>query len=170
MLNKKIHDAINDQINKELYSGYLYVDIANYFEDLGFSGFAHWFMIQAAEERDHALYFREYLIHRGAKVTLGVIENPNYTAKDVVEPFVAALEHEQFISASINDIYELALKEKDYATVEYLNWFVKEQAEEEASAEYNLAEVSFRKNDVAALKSYEKSMFDREYEKETPEL
>ncbi len=170
MINKKVLKLLNEQIVMELYSAYLYVEIANHFEREGYPGFAHWYMVQAMEERDHALYIREYILHRGEDVELGAIDKPELDVKGLVEPFKAALDHEYFISRAIDKIYAVAIEEKDYASVEYLHWFIKEQAEEEANALYNVEEASLREKSVGALKQLEKEFSKREYEKETPEL
>lgn len=134
-MKANISEILSKQVNKELYSAYLYLEFQNILTDRGLQGFAHWYMIQAQEERDHAMLFYQYLQHNNKKVALETIEKPETAAFTVLEILEAALAHEEYVTASINDIYELALREKDYRTKEFLDWFVKEQGEEEANAQ-----------------------------------
>jgi ferritin len=129
-----MQEAINEQINKELFSSYLYLSMAAYFESKTLPGFAHWMRIQAEEERGHAMRLYDYLLERGGQVNLKAIAAPETTWKSDLAAFEAALEHERFITKSIHDLYELASKEKDYATQVMLQWFIEEQVEEEANA------------------------------------
>lgn len=131
MLNKDILDLLNEQINKELYSAYLYLDIANYYSDEGLKGFENWFFIQAQEEKEHAMLFRTYLMNNDEKVTLSSIEAPNKNYFDFESPLSVTLEHENSVTESINNIYSLAHSIKDFRTMQFLNWFIKEQGEEE---------------------------------------
>ena len=135
MLNKKIADMLNEQVNKELYSAYLYLDFANYYEDEGLDGFAHWYEIQAQEERDHALMLRRYLIDNGVRVTFGEIAKPDKEYKTHMCPLEAGLEHEKYVTSMIAAIYRAAFDEKDFKTMQFLDWFVKEQGEEEKNAD-----------------------------------
>ena len=135
MLNKKIATLINEQVNKEFYSGYLYLDFANYFADEGFDGFAHWYEIQAQEERDHAMMMRRYLIDNGVRVTSGAIAQPDKTFNKISDPLEAGYEHEQYVTSLINNIYSEAFAIKDFKTMQFLDWFIKEQGEEEKNAE-----------------------------------
>ena len=127
MLNKKIAELINEQINKELYSGYLYLDFANYYEDEGLEGFAHWYQIQAQEERDHAMMMRRYLIDNGVRVTFGAIAEPDKVFKSLADPLDAGFEHEKYVTSLINNIYAEAFALKDFKTMQFLDWFIKEQ-------------------------------------------
>ncbi len=131
---QKVEKMLNAQINKELFSAYLYQDFANYFALEGLNGFAHWFSKQAQEEMEHAVRFQNYLLDIDYPVTLDAIAKPERKFKDYLGALEAALEHEKYISASINDIYGEALAAKDYRTVNFLNWFVAEQVEEEKNA------------------------------------
>ena len=131
MLSKKVAKMINDQITQEFYSAYLYLDFANYYEDQGLDGFAHWFEIQEQEERDHALLMRRYLLNNDVSVTFNAIDKPDKEYKDLKAPLKAALEHEQFITGCINKIYAAANDDQDYRTMQCFDWFVKEQGEEE---------------------------------------
>ena len=107
-MDQKVYELLNDQINKELYSAYLYLSFADYYEDEGLTGFANWYMIQAAEERDHALIFRNYLLDNSCKVQLKAIDQPDKTFSAYIEPLEAALEHEKYVTSLINDIYSAA--------------------------------------------------------------
>lgn len=135
MLNEKIATLINDQVNKELYSAYLYLDFANYFEEEGLDGFAHWYEIQAQEERDHAMMMRKYLLDNGYRVTFKAIAKPDKTYHNHLDPLNAGLEHERYVTALISIIYGAAFEARDFKTMQFLDWFVKEQVEEEKNAE-----------------------------------
>ena len=134
MLGKKLEDAINEQINKELYSSYLYLSMSAYCEAESLPGFADWMRVQAQEEVGHAMHFFDYVNARGGRVVLKAIEMPPPIWKSPLEMFEQVLEHERKVTGMINRLYELALIEKDYATQMELQWFVTEQVEEEESA------------------------------------
>lgn len=134
MLGKKLEVKINDQINKELYSAYLYLSMAAQFEAENLPGFASWMKKQAAEEQEHAMKFFGYVNERGGRVVLEAIEKPETEFGKPVEVFAEVLAHEQKVTGLINDLYALALEEKDYASQSFLQWFIDEQVEEEASA------------------------------------
>ena len=125
---------MNDQINKELYSSYLYLSMAAYFEDKNLPGFAHWMRIQEAEEREHAMKFYDFILERGGKVTLKAIDAPKTEWKSTLEVAEEVAAHEAKVTASIHALYELALKEKDYPAQVMLQWFITEQVEEEKNA------------------------------------
>lgn len=131
MLNKIIQDAINEQINQELYSSYLYMAMAAHFDAENLPGFAHWMKLQADEERSHAMKFYSYIYDRGGKVTFKAISQPPSKYKSPLDIFKQVLEHEQKITKLINKLYELSIKEKDYPTEMMLHWFINEQVEEE---------------------------------------
>ncbi len=135
MLAKKIEAALNMQINKELFSEYLYLSMATYFAAEGLSGFESFFIVQAQEERFHAMKFYNFVNERGGRVLLKKLEDPKTDFVSVKEIFELALGHERFISKSIYELMDLAIEEKDHATKSFLNWFVDEQVEEEASME-----------------------------------
>lgn len=170
MLNKKIEKLINEQIQKELFSSYLYLEMSNYYEEKGLKGFGHYFLVQAQEERDHALYFRAYLLHRNARAVSLKIDAPFGDYKNLREPLVAQIKHEQEVTKSIENILETAMKEKDYGTQEFLQWFIKEQVEEESNAENLLAEFDFMADDKAALIGLDGHLHGRAYKKSTPDL
>ena len=134
MLNPNVAKLLNEQICKELYSAYLYLHIANYYSDEGLTGFENWFNIQAQEERDHAMLIRAYLLNNDEKVTLLAIDAPDQAFAGFGDPLDLTLTHEQFVTASINNIYAAAYAEKDFRTMQFLDWFVKEQGEEEKNA------------------------------------
>ena len=131
MLNNKIQDAINAQINAEFWSAYLYLSMAQHFEAEGMPGVANWFKIQFQEEQAHATIFMNYIHQRGGRVVLKAIDAVPTTWESPLEAFKATLEHEQKVTALINSLYALAEAENDYATRDRLNWFVSEQVEEE---------------------------------------
>ena len=133
-LEKTMTKALNDQINKELASSYLYLSMSAYCENENWRGFAKWMRVQSQEEYTHAMKIYDYILERGGKVELEAIEQPKSDFKDMVKMFSAVLEHEQKVSASIQKLYEIALKENDYPTQIMLQWFITEQVEEEKSA------------------------------------
>jgi len=134
MISTKTAKAINTQINREFYSAFLYLAMANDAMAKGFKGAANWLSIQYKEEEGHALKFARYLQDQGVKVEPGAIEKPKGEWKDLLEMFQDALKHEKKVTAWICDINTLAIEEKDYATQNMLKWFIDEQVEEEASA------------------------------------
>jgi len=134
MINESMQKSINEQINKELFSAYLYLSMAAYFEAQNLPGFAKWMRIQADEEQEHGMKFFEHLLERGGMVKLAAIEAPQTSWKSNQEVFKQVQEHEALVTASINALYELALKEKDYPAQVMLQWFISEQVEEEKNA------------------------------------
>jgi ferritin len=134
MIGKAMQDAINDQINKELYSSYLYLSMAAYFEEENLPGFAHWMHVQEGEEREHGMKFYQHVIERGGRVQLKTIDAPGTDWKTSLELFNEVAAHEAKVTASIHALYELALKEKDYPAQVMLQWFINEQVEEEKNA------------------------------------
>ena len=133
-MNEKVRELLNAQINKELYSAYLYLEFSNYFDDRGLDGFANWYMIQAQEERDHAMLFYQYLKNENQKVTLEAVAKPEKAITCDMDVLKAGLEHEEYVTSLINDIYAAAYDVKDFRTMQFLDWFVKEQGEEETNA------------------------------------
>lgn len=134
MLNKKLEEALNAQINAEFWSAYLYLSMSSDMSDKGMAGLANWFAIQFKEEQDHAMKFFNYVIARGGKVTLKPIEKVDTEWKSPLAAFEQTLQHEEKVTALINDLYALAEQEKDYATQSMLKWFIDEQVEEEENA------------------------------------
>jgi ferritin len=135
MLNKKITEAINNQINKEFFSSYLYLDFSNYYYDNSLNGFGNWFGIQTQEEHAHAMLFLKYLQNNGEKVVLDAIAKPDVIFTSFKQALDEAYKHELFISQSINDIYAIAYEVKDFKTMQFLDWFLKEQGEEEKNVD-----------------------------------
>ena len=134
MLSEKLQDAMNEQMNKELYSAYLYLSMSAYSEAENLPGFAGWMRAQAQEEVTHAMRLYDYVNARGGRVVLKAIEMPPPVWKSPVEMFQQVLEHERKVTGMINRLYEVALKENDYAAQIELQWFITEQVEEEESA------------------------------------
>jgi ferritin len=134
MLNKKIEAAFNGQMNAEMYSAYLYLSMSAYFASTGMAGFANWMRVQAQEEMVHAMKFFAHVNERGGRVTLKAIEGPETEWPSAVAAFEHVYEHEQKVTALINDLVNLAIDEKDHASRSFLLWFVDEQVEEEDSA------------------------------------
>ncbi|NYT07649.1 MAG: ferritin [Methanomicrobiales archaeon] len=141
MLKKSVEDALNKQINAEMYSSYLYLAMSAYMESVSMKGFARWLRVQAKEELGHALKFYDYVIEAGGTVRLAAIEAPKTTWKSAGGVFDQVLAHEKKVTGLINGIMDTAVKEKDYATQNFLGWFVKEQVEEEANATEIVAQI-----------------------------
>lgn len=135
MLDKKVIELLNDQINKEFYSAYLYLDFANYYTENDLDGFANWYTIQAQEERDHALLFLKYLQINSVPVELKAIDKPDKVFNCHLDPLLAGAEHERYVTELIHNIYDAAYSVKDFRTMQFLDWFVKEQMEEEENAD-----------------------------------
>jgi len=135
MISKKMQDALNKQLNAELYSSYLYLSMAAHFESTNMKGFANWMSMQSTEEYDHAMKFYKYIIDVGAKVTLTTIDGPKGKWTSPKQAFEDALAHEKKITKMINELADLAVTEKDHASNIFLQWFVTEQVEEVASVE-----------------------------------
>ena len=167
-MDKKVYELLNDQINKELYSAYLYLSFADYYEAEGLKGYANWYMIQAQEERDHALIFRRYLLDNDCPVVLKAIDMPDKKFKSHLEPLEAALEHERYVTSLINDIYAAAEKAKDYRTKNFLGWFIDEQLEEEANATDMVSSMKLFGDDAKALYAMDKDYQARVYHVPSP--
>ena len=167
-MDQKVYELINDQINKELYSAYFYVSFADYYESVGLSGYANWYMIQAAEERDHALIFRNYLIDNNCKVVLKTIDGPTKEFSNHLEPLEAGLEHEKYVTALINGIYQAAYEVRDFRTMKFLDWFIEEQGEEETNAEDLITKMKLFGADAKALYDLDKDYAMRAYAVPSP--
>lgn len=151
MFSKKMEKAINEQINAELYSSYLYLSMSAYFAAAGLPGFANWMRVQAQEELFHAMKFFDHVNERGNRVTLKAIGEPPAQWDSPLAIFANALEHEQKVTGLINNLVNLAQSEKDHATVIFLQWFVTEQIEEEASAGTILQKLKLIGKDASGL-------------------
>lgn len=163
MIKPKVATALNNQMNREFYSNYLYLSMAANFESSNLKGFAHWLRIQAKEESEHAMKLYEHLIQRGGRVKLQPIEAPPSNWKSHKEVFENAYQHEQKVTSLINGLVDLAKLEKDHATENFLQWFVKEQVEEEATAYEILQKLQLLGNEGSAL-----FMLDSELGKRSP--
>lgn len=150
-MKKPIVDLMNKQINKELFSSYLYLDFSNYLQDKGLPGFANWFRIQAQEELAHAMLFYDYLHHNNQAATLEAVEKPAVKLGSIMDVLQESLKHEEFITASINDIYAEALKQKDFRATQFLDWFTREQGEEEANVHDLIDKLTMLGEDKQAL-------------------
>ncbi|NLI54752.1 MAG: ferritin [Clostridiales bacterium] len=163
MFTEKVKQLLNEQIDKEFYSAYLYLYFANYYVEQGLNGFANWFTIQAQEERDHALLFIKYMQNNDIKVTFEAIGKPDAELKKHMDALLAALAHEQFVTASIHTIYEAAYEAKDFRTMQFLDWFVKEQAEEETNASSNIKKMELFGSDSKGLYMLDQELSARVY-------
>ena len=163
MMNEKVHELLNQQINKEFYSAYLYLDFSNYFEDAGLDGFANWYKIQAQEERDHAMLFYQYLQNENQKVTLEAIAKPDKTFSNHMDVLKAGLEHEEYVTSLINDIYAAAYNVKDFRTMQFLDWFVKEQGEVETNANNLITKMELFGSDPKSLYMLNQELAARVY-------
>jgi len=141
MLKKSVEDALNKQINAEMYSSYLYLAMSAYMESISMKGFARWLRIQSKEELGHAMKFYDYVIEAGGTIRLTAIEAPKTPWKSAGAVFDQVLAHEKKVTGLIDGIMDIAVKEKDYATQNFLGWFVKEQVEEEANATEIVAQI-----------------------------
>ncbi len=163
MLNEKIAAMLNEQINKELYSAYLYLDFANYYADEGLDGFAHWYEVQAQEERDHAFMIRRYLINNGHRVVFEAVAKPDKSFHSHLDPLLAGYEHEQYVTSLITDIYHEAAGKKDYRTMQFLDWFIKEQGEEETNADDMVKKYKLFGSDAKGLYALNSELAARVY-------
>ncbi len=163
MLNKKVSDLLNQQINKELYSAYLYLDMNNYFQGRGLNGFANWYMIQAQEERDHAMLFYQYMQNNDCPVTLDAIAKPDKTFKTDMDVLKEGLAHEEYVTSLINNIYAAAYEVKDFRTMQFLDWFIKEQGEEETNARDMITKMELFGTDPKSLYMLNQELAGRTY-------
>ena len=163
MLNETVSRLLNEQVNKEFYSAYLYLDFSNYFEARGLDGFANWYKIQAQEERDHAMLFYQYLQNNNEKVTLEAIAKPDKALDSDMAVLKAGLEHELYVTGLINELYAAAYAVKDFRTMQFLDWFVKEQGEEETNAEALIKKFDLFGSDARALYMLDSELAARVY-------
>ncbi len=163
MISEKVAALLNDQINKELYSSYLYLDMSNFYIENDLDGFANWYKIQAQEERDHAMLFMQYMQNNGLKVTLEAVDKPDKVFNDCIDPLLAGYEHEQYVTSLIHTIYDAAYSEKDFRTMQFLDWFVKEQGEEETNADGLIKKFKLFGNDPKSLYMLNQELAGRVY-------
>ena len=163
MLSAKVVELLNNQVNAEFYSAYLYLDMANYYKNEGLDGYYNWYKVQAQEERDHALLFMDYLQQNGVEVVLEAIAKPDKEFKAFIDPLKAGAEHERLVTSLIHDIYAVAYEEKDFRTMQFLDWFVKEQAEEEDNAYDMVKKFELFGNDSKGLYQLDNELKSRVY-------
>ena len=163
MLKKEVAALLEQQINKEFYSAYLYLDMSNYYYSKNLDGFGNWFKIQAQEERDHAMLFLTYLQNNGECPKLGAIDAPDKVYESFRDPLAASLVHEEYVTSLINAIYAEAMKANDFRTLQFLDWFVKEQGEEEKNANDLLGRFDLFASDVKGLYALDAEMAARTY-------
>ena len=163
MINEKLQNAFNDQINKELYSEYLYLAMKVYFQEQNLMGFVNWFDCQVQEEHAHAMGMFDYLNERGGSIQLISIDKPEFKGTTPVEIFEEVLKHEEFVTSRINALYDVAEEVKDRAAMKFLDWYLKEQVEEEASVGGVLATLKLIGDDKKALLLLDKDLATRTF-------
>ena len=161
MINEKLQEAFNDQINKELYSEYLYLSMKAYFERLNLKGFVNWFNVQVQEEHAHAMGMFDYVHERGGEVELEAIDKPEIKWESPLACFEQVLSHEEFVTSRINALMDVADEVKDRAALSFLNWYLKEQVEEEANVGDVLATLRLIGDDKKALLMLDKDLSTR---------
>ena len=161
MISEKMEKAFNDQINKEFYSEYLYLAMKAYFAELNLQGFVNWFDVQVQEEHAHGMGMYDYLIERGGKVELLAIDKPEVEGKTPLEVFEQVLRHEEYVTSRINALMDVAEEVKDRAALSFLDWYLKEQVEEEASVGGVLATLKLIGDDKKALLLLDKDLATR---------
>ncbi len=157
MISKKMEEALNEQVNAELYSSYLYLSMESFFKSQNLNGFANWMRIQTQEEVMHATKMYDFINERGGRALLKAIEGPPTEWESTLAVFKAVYEHEQKVTGLVNNLVDLAITEKDHATNSFLQWFVNEQVEEEASADEIVQQLKMVENAPGGI-----FMFDRE--------
>lgn len=162
-MDKKVSELLNDQVNKELYSAYLYLDMANFYANQGLDGFANWYEIQAKEEQDHAMLIYKYLHNNSQTVTLGAIGKPDKEFKTLMDPLKAAHAHEEYVTGLINAIYAAAQAANDFRTTQFLDWFIKEQGEEEKNSSDMITKMELFGDDAKALYMLNSELAGRTY-------
>ena len=162
-MDAKVSALLNQQINKEFYSAYLYLDMANFYKSKGLDGFSNWLEIQAQEERDHAMLMYQFLHNNGETVTLEAIDKPGLTYNDLMDPLNEALKHEKYVTSLIHTIYVAAKEADDFRTMQFLDWFVKEQGEEEQNASDNINKMTLFGSDARALYMLNQELAARVY-------
>ncbi len=162
-MDTKVAELLNDQINKELYSAYLYLDIANYYDEQGLDGFANWYEIQAREEQDHAMLIYHYLHNNDVAVELKAIDKPDKTFANLMDPLLVGLEHEKYVTSLINAIYAAAQQANDFRTTQFLDWFIKEQGEEEKNSSDQITKMKLYGDDAKGLYMLNSELLARTY-------
>ena len=163
MLDRKVLELLNQQVNKEFYSAYLYLDFSSFYKDKGLDGFANWYQVQAQEERDHAMLFYQYLHNNNVRPVLETIDKPAKALETLKDPLTAALEHEEYVTGLINQVYAAAQEVKDFRTTQFLDWFVKEQGEEETNAHDLITKMDLFGSDPKSLYMLDSELKARVY-------
>lgn len=163
MLEEKVGRLLNEQINKEFYSAYLYLEFSNFYAAQGLEGFANWYQVQAQEERDHAMLFMQYLQNNNVLVELQSIDKPESGYEEFSAPLKAGLRHEQYVTELIHGIYDAAYEARDFRTMQFLDWFVKEQGEEEKNAEALVQKMDLFGSDAKGLYMLDSELAARVY-------
>ena len=163
MINEKLQEAFNDQINKELYSEYLYLAMKTRFMEWNLQGFVNWFSVQVQEEHAHAMGMFDYLDERGGNIELRAIDKPEVKGNTPLEIMEHVLEHEQFVTSRINHLADVAEEVKDRAALHLLDWYIKEQVEEEANVGGLLATLRLIGDDKKALLMLDKDLAARTF-------
>jgi len=161
MISQRLEKELNEQINAEIYSAYLYLSMSSWFEAQNLPGFANWMKVQYEEEFAHAMKFFNYINERGGRVLLKTIEGPKTEWNNIIEVYEETLKHEQHVTSLINNLVNIAIEEKDHATNNFLQWFVEEQVEEEATATGILEELKMIDGKGHALLMIDREMRQR---------
>ena len=162
-MDQKVAYLLNDQINKEFYSAYLYLDMANFYTRKGLDGFANWYEIQAKEEQDHAMLMYQYLHNNDVEVTLEAIAKPDKVFSTLMDPLKTGLEHEKYVTSLINNIYSAAVAVNDFRTTQFLDWFIKEQGEEEKNSTDLITKMELFGDDARSLYMLSSELAGRVY-------
>lgn len=163
MINEKMEKAFLDQINKELFSEYLYLSMKAYFANLNLNGFVNWMDVQVQEEHAHAMGMFDYVLERGGRVILEAVDKPETSWNSPLDVFKAVLAHEEYVTARINALADVAEETKDRAAMQFLSWYIKEQVEEEANVGGVLAQLELIGNDKHALFALDKELAQRTF-------
>lgn len=168
-MHEELSGQMNEQINREFFSAYLYLDVANYYTCENLDGFANWFRIQAMEERDHAMLFIEYMQNNDQEIVLKEISAPGATYDSVKDPLEIAYAHEKSVTNAIHHLYDQAMQLKDFRTMQFLNWFIKEQNEEEKIIKDIRAKLSILGSKKQGIYILNSELQSRTYTQATPE-
>lgn len=163
MINEKVKRILNEQINKEFYSAYLYLAMSAYFDEMGLYGFANWTKVQAKEEVDHGMIIFDYLINRDSKIQLQQIDVPDVNFYSPLQVFEKVLEHEKTVTQAIDEIARMTLEECDLTTKNFINWYIKEQVEEEKNASDIITKLKLFGDEKASLYLLDSELAKREY-------
>ncbi|GHV37259.1 ferritin [Synergistales bacterium] len=169
MFDSKVEKLLNEQLIMEIYSANFYLSMSAWFRNKSLDGYANWFYVQYKEEIDHALIFYNFILNAGGQVKLGAIKSPSSEFEGVGDILTKSFEHEKFVTSLIYEINEAALKVKDYKTVQFLDWFIKEQVEEEDRASTNINRFNLFGADPKGLHSLDEEAAARTYA-QTPQL